>query len=149
MPGIRLEGGPALERKLAALDSKVARKLSRQALRAGAKVVLAQAKANAPKRTGLLRRSLKVRAGKARKGFTQFRVQTAAGSFKGETFYGAFVEFGHKIGKRSSALRDYKRATGQDPRGEVPANPFIARAFRQKREAALQVIIATLKQGIK
>lgn len=142
MSSVKLQGGKELERKLLALDRKIARKIVSQALRAGAKVILKQARANAPKRTGLLRRSLKVKAGKSKKGRVSFVVQTAAGHYKGETFYGSFVEFGHKLGKR-------RRAKGvKDERKRIPAQPFLEPAFNSKKEQAARVIADVIRQGI-
>ncbi len=142
MPGktvgdIRLEGGPELERKLAALDRKVAFKISSQALRAGAKVVLKATKARAPKRSGQLRKALRVRAGKRRKGSIRFSVLTSDKDYTGDTFYAAFVTFGHKVGSRKLANRK-----------SVPADPFMEDAFNASRDEATKTIIATIRQGI-
>jgi len=134
---IRLEGAAELEKKLRSLDAKVANKISKKAVRAGAKVVLTKAKQLVPKKSKLLSKSLKVRAGKRRKGTIRVSVQTKDGFFQGETFYAAFVEFGHKAGSRKLASRT-----------EVPAHPFLAPAFEQTKGEAVDVIIGVIRHGI-
>lgn len=147
-----------IERTIAALewlDKKVRRKVVSKAMRAGAKVIQQRAKANAPKgETGNLKRAITVRASKyigrrkKNRNEVSFNAQIGAGNFKGKTFYGAFQEFGHHVGKRSTALRDYKRATGEDPRRFIEGKHFIERAGKQGEGEAVSVIISTLRQGI-
>jgi HK97 gp10 family phage protein len=134
---VTLEGGAALERKLKALDDKVSKKIVTKALRAGAKIILTAAKTAAPKRLGLLKKSLKVRAAKRKKGNIRFVVQTAYGDFKGETFYSAFLEYGHLAGSRKLESRQ-----------PVPAQPFLGPAFESKKDEAAQAITAVIRQGI-
>jgi HK97 gp10 family phage protein len=153
---LAIEGGAELQRKLDELDRKIANTISRQALRAGSKVVLAAAKRFAPigstsdrggkiHKAGTLKRSLKVRAGKRRKGQISFAVQTAAGDYRGDTFYGAFVEYGHKIGKR---IRGKGQKHLDAARRSVPPNPFLTSAFYASKDAALSTIIETTRAGI-
>ena len=110
---IKITGGAELERKLRELDTKVAGRIARQATRAGANAVLAEARRQSPvgrsrvlggeaHKAGTLRDSLKVRSARNRGGVA-YVVRTAAGDYRGQTFYGSFVEFGHKIGKRIRA----------------------------------------------
>jgi HK97 gp10 family phage protein len=128
---VKLIGGEELRRKLLTIDKKVAKQISSQALRAGAKVMLDATRRITPVISGTLKRSLKVRAGKRKKDRVSFQVQTRDGDYKGETFYGAFVNFGHRVGKR-----------------EVPANPFMARGFELSKNAALSKVTDVLKSGI-
>jgi len=139
---VKLEGADQLRKKLLDLDKKVARKISSQALRAGAKIVLERARQLVPVKSGTLKRSLKVRAGKRKGGRISFVVQTKAGDYRGETFYGSFLEFGHKVGKR----RRVKGLT--DTREAVPPKPFLRPAFDQTKDAALAAITTTLQAGI-
>ena len=139
---IKLIGGKELDRKLKALPRKVAKKILRQALRAGAKIILAQAKANAPVATGQLKKSLKVRAMKrTRKGTVGFKVQTKAGDFKGDEFYGSFLEYGFRRGKRPGKGAEYTREI-------VPAQPFMRPAFDSKKDEAVAVISKELSAKI-
>lgn len=156
----KLEGADVLERRLAALDNKLARKISAQAMRGGAKIILDEAKAKAPigksrgdHKAGTLKASLRVRAGKRKKGLVRFLVQTKDGDYKGDTFYGAFVSFGHKSGsgKRAAKIKIGRRKVidkSKDARKQVPANEFIRQAFESKKDAAVSTIIQTLRTGI-
>ena len=159
---VAIYGAKELERKLRALPKKVAGKVIRKAVRAGSKVIKVQVVANAPRDEGTLAKSIKVRAAKRRhKGSVGMVVQTAEGDYKGETFYGAMVHQGHKIGKRATnasiGLRKRKRRTvndrfdiqdKNDSRTEVPANPFMSKAFDSKKDEAAKVIVDTIKTGI-
>jgi HK97 gp10 family phage protein len=135
---IRLEGAKDLQRRLKSLPAKVAGKVTRQALRAGAKIFQAQAASNAPVRKGLLSRSIKVRAAKRSRGRVGIVVQTSQGFFKGATFYGAFQEFGWRVGRR--ALGATRRL--------VPGKHFIKSAFDSRKAEALQVVTEQLRAGI-
>jgi HK97 gp10 family phage protein len=142
MPGntfrLKVSGGRELDAALRALDRKVSGKLSRQAMRAGAKVALPEVRKRAPKASGAMAASFKVRAGKRRKGRIAYQVQTKAGDYKGDTFYGAFVSFGHRAGPRKLG----------NARPLVPANPFIEAAFKVKRQAMLDAVVDTLRKGL-
>lgn len=89
-----------LDRQLRALEPAIGKKATRKALRAAAKVVQKEAQRVAPKKTGALARSIKVRARKARrrrdKGTLAYKATVGKGWFKGDTFYAAFLEFGTK-----------------------------------------------------
>lgn len=135
---IRLEGARELHRELKKLERKAATKISRKALRDGAKVILKETKSAAPKRSGLLQRSLKVKAGKRKKDTVRFRVQTAGGDYKGEAFYGAFVEYGHKAGSRKLGAK----------RRDVKPNPYMGPAFEKSKEKAARVIVESIKHGL-
>jgi len=91
---ISITGAKELERKLKQLEPKVAKKIVRQSLRKAAKPILTRAKQLVPVITGALKKSLKVRAMRRKKGRYGIMVGTAAGWFVGKTFYGGFVEFG-------------------------------------------------------
>jgi len=136
---ITLEGAAALEKKLNLLDAKVSRKIVSRALRAGAKVILDKAKQLAPRgKSGKLYKSLKVRAGKRKKGVIRFVVQTKDGDFKGETFYGAFIEFGHKAGSRKLG----------NSRKSIPAKPYLGPAFDSKKDEALDIMLGVIRHEL-
>lgn len=131
---VRLEGGKELERELKEVEPKVAKKVVTKALRAGAKVILKAAKSAAPKRTGLLQRSLTVRAAKRKKGRVAFVVQTKGGDFKGKSFYAAFLEYGHKAGSRKLANRKI-----------IPPQPFLSPAFDSAKDDAARTVVDTAR----
>lgn len=87
-------------------------------VKAGAEVILNQAKLNAPVRSGTLKDSLKI-AMKKKGTYTKARIGVQKGS---GGFYATFVEYGHG---------------GPHPAGP---HPFLAPAFDAKKEEALSVI---------
>ena len=134
---ITLEGAENLERALDVMEAKVAKKITKRAMREGAKVVLRQAKANAPVDTGNMKRSMTVRAAAKRKrGEASFNVMfntkkypdlvttTADGK---RYFYPTVVEYG-------TSTR--------------PGNGFMRRAWDSQKAAALRVIMGQFRKGI-
>jgi HK97 gp10 family phage protein len=134
-----VRGDRELKRKLNQLANKEVKKIVRQAMRAGAKVILPRARANAPVgATGNLRRAIKVRAAKRSRKYIGINVTLGKGFFQGDEFYGAFQEFGWKTGKRKSSNRR-----------EVPGKHFFERAARETGKAAGDAVIATIWQKLK
>ena len=151
---LELEGGKELQAKLSELDRKIENKISRKALRAGAKVVHPEIKRRAPKRKGTLRSSFKVRAGRRKKNWIRFLIQTREGDYKGKTFYGSFLTFGWKTGMRGGrgfrgkGKISARRQRFLDSRRQIPGNPFIADAWAAKKYQVLRTVISHMKQGI-
>lgn len=101
--GAIVTGDKKLDALLGGLELKLQKKLSRQATRKAAKdIVLPQAKANAPFDTGDLEESLTVRAVARKRGKVGHMVATKDGLWKGNQFYGAFMEFGTKERQHAS-----------------------------------------------
>jgi HK97 gp10 family phage protein len=134
-----VRGGKALAAKLRKLPNKISNKIQRKGLRAGAKLIQRAAKKLAPKDTGLLRSSLRVRAGKPRKGKVAVRVMTGEGDYKGETFYGSFLEYGHRLGHRKLGSQ----------RKMIPAKPYMKPAFEQNKDAAVKAVRQAIREGIR
>lgn len=126
-------GIPEIDAKLRTLEFRVQSKLLRQAMRKGMKLVLADAKARAPVDTGLMARSVKLRAmrrSRSRQGLL-VQVNSAEGLVKttkaGERyFYPAVVEFGD---------------------GETPAHPFLRPAYDRQGPPARDVTMRELLSG--
>lgn len=101
----------------------------RQAFRDGAKVVQAAAKANAPHRTGALKRSIKVRS--HRRSRVRFGVEVRTGTRE-------------ELGIPADAPGYYPMSieTGWTFRGgtTVPARPFLRPAFDQNKEKVVEAI---------
>ncbi len=112
-----LRGVEQFKRELETLDKKLQKQVIRQAMRAGAKVLAAEIKANAPVETGALKRSVKVKAGPRRKHKIIFVVEVSGGHD------GPFVGF-VELGTRTH-----------------PANPFIRRSVDGKRDEVLDKIL--------
>lgn len=120
---IRIEGTEALKRALADLPKKLQNKVIRQALRAGAKVFSQEVKAEAPKETGALKRSTKVKAGKRKKDYLSVNVIVTGGHPDSVPI---FVEYGTV---------------------KMEADPFLARSF-DKRESAVETgLINDIAEG--
>lgn len=89
----KIHGLPELARTLSTLERKVRTKLLKDALKPGAQIIREQAINNCPVDEGDLKRSIKIRAAKRKKGFTGVAVVTNASTKTDETYAG-FVELG-------------------------------------------------------
>jgi HK97 gp10 family phage protein len=126
-------------KNLREFPQKVERRALSKAGRAATKLIAARAKELAPMQDkpkrgqklrsprGRLKKSIKVRAMKRKKGRVGFRVTTGQGDFKGDTFYGGMVEYG---------------TTRQ------PAQPFMRPAWDEKKQEALATYTSEVKREI-
>lgn len=137
-PLVILTGDKKLNRALAKLANKDARAIVRKAARPALRPVLASAKRHAPKATGALAHSLKIRAIKRSRTRVGAQVQTAAGSFKGETFYGGFQEWGWKQGKRGRLFRKH-----------IEGAHFLIKAANETRAEALRIYRGLIAYGLR
>lgn len=147
---VQITGMAELERKLKALDAKVKRKLVRTAVKAGARVILAQATANAMSMVdgemgALLAKNLKIHVfRKQKRGSYGVSVWTKPGVMGfiwitqdgTQEYIPAAIEFGHYGGWQ------------QESPSFVPAIPFIRTAFDTKRRAAERTIGRVLGFGL-
>jgi HK97 gp10 family phage protein len=122
-----VDGVEDVVRKLQSLTPKLQAQALRKATREGAKVIQREAKALAPVQTGALRDSIKVKAGKRKKGRISTLIQVGQGDFKGDTFYGAMVEYGTR---------------------RMPARPFMTPAYESKGNAAKNVAVAEIERAL-
>lgn len=104
---ISLSGDAKLLATLRGLEKKHAKAVVRKASRKAAKPIVAAARANAPVKTGALRKSIKVRAIKRSRSRIGVRIGTSGheSAFVGKQFYGAFQEYGWFTGKRTKETR--------------------------------------------
>jgi len=112
-------GMDAIFKSMDQLVPAVQKKVFRKVLRAGAKIVAKEAKAQAPRgKTGVLVKSIKVLARKRnRKGIIGANVTCGdEHPYKGKAYYGAFIEFGTK---------------------KLEPRPFMKEAFDAKKEEAI------------
>jgi len=129
---IEVLGDKALQKALNALPITMERKIVTQALRKAAKPVLATAKARCPVKTGALRKSLKLRAIKRRKGNFGVRIMTGTRKELGipaeyPYYYPAHVELGH---------------------AGTPAIPFLRSSLEDHRTQCLQMVALMVRAGI-
>lgn len=145
-----ITGDAELNKKLAALTGPEAKKVIRKAAREALRPVLRHARANAPKRTRRLEKSLKIRALKRSRSRIGAKVQTAAGDFKGKTFYGAFQEYDHRRGKRTNAQKRKGQPADSvaDKRPVVQGKYYMKRAAEQGKQEALATYRTVVREGI-
>lgn len=149
---MKLTGMDALLRELHELPAKLERKAFTNATRAGAKVVVDEAKqSDAFKdrgkkygryahRVGNLRKSIKVYKARGKKGEVTFYAGVIGGKKKDDAYYARWVERGHAIGK--------KGRKGKGSVGQVPAHPFLRPAFDNNRQKILDAISARVRTEI-
>jgi HK97 gp10 family phage protein len=126
--GVSITGGKALLRDLKQLPDKLSKKVLRVSMRDASKVILKAVKKEAPKRSGQLRKAIKVRSSKRRKNKIGFRVSMAAGDYKGDAFYGSFIEFGWRSGPRRLGSK----------RKQQPARGYMQKAFKASAKSATE-----------
>src|SRR4051794_26574427 len=108
---IKLEGAKELAVIFKTLPSKVEKQIARKSLRQGTKIIQKAARDDSPVDTGQLRRSLKIKTMKRKKGRIGMIVQASPkGLPSNKSFYAAFIQYGSK------------------KRGIAP-NPFMLRAI--------------------
>jgi HK97 gp10 family phage protein len=140
---IELKGADELFRKLTELsaeDAKLPKRIVKRALRAGARPILQAVKAAVPVKSGELRRAIKVRAAKGRRGEVRVRIGTyAAGSDNHVPgYYAPMIEAGTK---------ERHTASGAN-RGRIEATHFEANAFDETAESAIELIMQAIGDGI-
>jgi HK97 gp10 family phage protein len=101
----RVENWKAIDKKLKKLEKRTAKKVVTKELRNTAKVFQKESKTLAPVEKGDLKKSIKVKAMKRKKGRIGVNAIISEGDFKGDQYYGSFQEFGWKPGKRGSDQR--------------------------------------------
>lgn len=127
---VDLSGDTELIRKIESLSNAI-KLIAARVLRSAAEPVLAQAKANAPVKSGAMRAALRIKKATSRQGRVRIIVTTSAGDFKGKTFYTPMVELGHRQGSRKLG----------DARKKIPGRRFIIGAWTalsSKTEAAVR-----------
>lgn len=111
-------------------DSPGFRSAAEEALTAAAQPILEAAQRNAPVKSGVLKRALKVGKIKARKG-GGYRIDIGKTDKGEDGYYAQFVEFGHG-----------------GPHGPAAPHPFLRPAFDAQREQANTIIRDTLRRKL-
>lgn len=143
---INLEGDRVLQAKLRGLTDSQAKKAIVGACREAIKVIQSEARTLAPKRTGALRRSIKVRSIARSRKRIGVRVTTSKtdNMYAGKTFYAAFQEFGWKTGSRRGNKTEKAR-----PRRQIQGIEFMRKAAQTKSGAALEIFKLKIDDYIK
>jgi HK97 gp10 family phage protein len=149
---VSLAGDVETVNLLRELPDKLVKGALRKSLREAAKTVLRGAKFRAPRKSGLLTKTLKVRAFKrTRKNVVGFTVGTAAGDYKGQSFYGAFQEYGWTPTGRhrqSSALRSAQKWIRREKQ-EKSKSGAVPLVYRKKITAAKLTVAKDTRRRVK
>lgn len=116
-----------IDKALAEMEKKVAKKLLKDAMKASMKPMLAAARAAVPVESGSLKKNIKLRTAKRSRTSFGFEIGVGEKDYSGEQFYGAFQEFG---------------TSRMEPKG------FLRRAFDENKDAATQAAIQAIKSGL-
>ena len=135
----KLRGGPELQKMLNTLPAKIEKNIMRSALRAGARVIANEAKANVPVGDGDLKRSIKVSTG-GKRGNVYAKVK--AGDQK--AWYYRFVEFGtaaHTIQPKNKKALFFNGGFAHSVvHPGAKAKPFMRPALDSKSGEAIQAV---------
>lgn len=156
---VKVSGLKELDAALKELPNNVAKKHLRTALRAGAKIVQAEAKRLAPVETGALKKSIKVRARKrSRRGGVGIIVTTGNKDslFKGDQFYGGAIEWGwKKVPSFKGKDGKWKSLKTKNPRAKpelrklIPGKHFLENAAKNRAKEAVDTIVKELWASIR
>lgn len=160
-----VKGLSELQKFLEALPANMEAKIMRSALRAGAKVILAEAKAKVPVAppnaenqrlyggyTGALRDSLRVTA-RLSKGVVTATVRAGGNKRGADVYYARWVEYGtaaHRIvptNAKSLFFAGHTFSEGVMHPGAL-AKPFMRPAMHQKSQAALVAVGEAIKRRL-
>lgn len=154
---VEVVGLHAFEKLLERLGTKDANAIVRKSQRVAAKSMMEETKKRAPVDTGLLKKSLAVRALKRKRGRIGFRVGYKNVDLivaKGSGF-GAFVRNLKKFGKAdiktpkpAKEKRYFYPAIVEYGSKNNPPHPFMRPAFDAHKAAAKQLIVNTVREGI-
>ena len=134
-----------VRRMVEQFPKKIRNKILRQELRKAAKTLVAPSKAATPVQTGKLKRSVKVRAVKRSRKAIGVVVGYSDKAYTGQTFYGAFLEWGWKAGRRVSRS---KNRTAPDTRTEIPGRRILAGVAERRGPSVLDSAIAEIAKRV-
>jgi len=147
---ISLDGTKELRKALDNLDRTTRSKFVRSGLRVGARLIVDEARARVPVRSGALKKAIKVQSAKSRKkGTLSIRVASGSVNFKGQTYYGGFIEYGYHASPRYpvgafGVITWASHARGTGVGTFVPPRPFMRPAFRSKGAKSIEVATAEI-----
>ena len=161
------QGLEQLKKAFDLLPKRVAAKAAAPAVKAGAKIIQAAARAKVPIDTGNLKRSITIKVlSRNRDGMSVTALIGPASESRskkvgkrgrrwGDGFYGYFVEYGTrrqfsggKTGKRIQALKSEKRLKEFNQHGGTPPKPFMRPAYDENKGAAQQAMLDVIGNAI-
>lgn len=145
---VTIRGLDDVMRRINDLDVKMKSRIVRKAARAGINHIRTIARQEAPKDTGLLRRSIKVKVDRIRGG-GGFVAKIYVSK---EAWYARLIEFGvqpHKIDPLTKkALKFGGRYYKSVEHPGIPANPFMSRSYSRAKASILPVVSRELIMGL-
>ena len=155
---VKLKGIQDLKKKFAKLTAKAQTKVGRQGLAEAAKTFRKEIRSRAPKDSGNLRKNIRYRIRRKRRGHFQGRVGVT-----GAAFYARFIEYGaspHRIPNETTGRGRNKQKNkakvafngavyGAVDHPGVTAKPFIRPAFDAAARKAIDAAKKKLWEGIK
>ena len=158
---VSIEGLKDAKEAIEALTRDMRKKVVRGALRDAAKPIVQAARANAPVKTGLVRKRLGVSASKLKRGkngevgvYIRPRATSLARKTKNralDPFYYRFQEAGfHAVGSKRINGGRKNRAARLKASGArfVPGKKFMGRAFESQQRSALAIFQDAIKKRI-
>jgi HK97 gp10 family phage protein len=133
-----LKGDRKLQRKMRRMAERDVKAAIRKGSRAGTKITTRKAKQEAPVDSGAMRKGIKTKSLKRSRTRIGTKTVVGGGWHKGSLFYAAFIEFGHRVGKKSLG----------DKRTKVKPNDFMARAHKLTETRAKRKAITTMKREL-
>lgn len=142
-------GDKEINKMLAEFPAALQKKWVKAAARPAAKALLPTQKRNTPTKTEALKRSMTVRAVKRSRVRVGLQITTGKkGYFRGKTFYGAFQEWGWRIGTRPTKSRRETKGF-EDKRKKVEGKYYAKRSADMKRRSILTIYRSGLMTLIK
>lgn len=126
---VEIKGLKELLRDLKQLEPKVAKKILRRSTKKGLEPVKKEVEAIAPRDTGALASSLKIKPGRRKRNTISRVVQFGEGFFKGHTWYAGVQEFGA-------------------PKKNVRAKHFMQRAYEATRSQAAKIATDDIRKAV-
>lgn len=153
---IEVQNLGSLERDLSALAGKLTKKDLLPIIRPGARTFSRAVKQRAPKRTGYLRSSIKVKAGKGKATQPYATVLTTFGNKKSKKFgfYGFFIhngvaQYATKRNRRKGAHSAANRARAMEANGwRIKPEPFVYEAFDANVQQVANAILSKIEANL-
>ena len=146
---VKIDGDKNLIRQFRALSKGLGQKALTTAVARGAELIVDEAKAKAPVRSGRLRRSIRSVLLTSRPKEASVGVSWQVGkSSRTPAFYGAVVEKGSKPRERKT-WRKKPLETGPVSTGTMPSQPFLEPAYDAKKAEATARVKRELVKLIK
>lgn len=153
---VKVENLGSLQKDLSALAGKLTKKDLLPILRPGARTLSHAVKQRTPRRTGYLRSSIKVKAGKGKATQPYATVLTTFGNKKSKKFgfYGFFihngvVQYATKRNKRKGAHSEANRARAMEANGwRIKPEPFVYEAFEANVQRVATAILNKIEANL-